>query len=182
MVVNQAAGGVVALRATDAATLSATFAGLDGAAVDPGATTVTITREGDGTAVATGAAASGTGAAARTYALTGEQTATLDRLTVVWTSAQQSGGSPATITQVYETVGDWLFTVAEARAAHPDLTAPTYGDPAIAAARQRIAEWFEEICGVAFAPRYRREGCSGGGFGQLLLPGAVLPSAGRRGG
>lgn len=170
MVVNQVASGVTFLRAGDAATLSATFADLAGVTVDPGVTTLTITRESDGSAVVTGAATSGTLATPRTYALTGDKTALLDRLTAVWTSAAQANNSPATITQVYEVIGDWLFTVAEARAAHPDLVQATYPDAQIAAARERITEWFEQICGVSFVRRYRRVTLSGDGSEALMLP------------
>ena len=53
MVVNQSGSGVTFLRAGDAATLSATFANLAGTTVDPGVTTLTITRESDGSAVVT---------------------------------------------------------------------------------------------------------------------------------
>jgi len=181
MVVNQSGSGVAFLRAGDAATLSATFANLAGATVDPGATTLTITRESDGSTVVTAAATSGTGAAARTYALTGDHTALLDRLTAVWASATQSGNSPARITQVYEVVGDWLFTIAEARAAHEALIEASYPDATIQAARERIAEWFEQICGVSFVERYRRVVASGDGTCELLLPApAMRVSAVRR--
>lgn len=180
MVVNQSGSGVAFLRAGDAATLSATFANLAGTTVDPGVTTLTITRESDGSAVVTAAATSGTGAAARTYALTGEYTAPLDRLTAVWTSAAQSGNSPATITQTYEVIGDWLFTIAEARAAHPDLLEATYPDATIQAIRERITEWFAEICGVSFVERFRRVVVSGDGTAELLLPEAMRVTALRR--
>jgi hypothetical protein len=175
MATNYNAAGVLFLRRSNSALLSATFYNSAGAVADPGTVTVTITRESTGAAVVTGAATSGTGAAARTYTLTADYTADLDILTAVWSGTVS--GSAVTITQVMEVVGDWLFTIAEARAAHPDLVEATYDDATIQAHRERIAEWFEEICGVSFVARYRRAVVSGDGTCTLLLPGAMRVTA-----
>lgn len=151
------------LRGTSA-TLSATWE-VDGAVVDPGEVTVTITRA-DGTAIVTDAATEGTGAAARTYQLTASDTALLDRLTATW-------GSPAlgTMTTEVEVVGDLLFTVAQARAFGDKALAKTGAYPAadIEAARARITDTLQSICGVAFVPRYTREVLNGPGLDTLFL-------------
>ncbi len=68
--------GVTLLRTSEPVTLTATFTDLAAATVDPGATTLTVTKDDD-TALVTAAAASGTGATARTYVLTATHTATL---------------------------------------------------------------------------------------------------------
>lgn len=167
MPTNYNAAGVLFLRRSNAAQLSATFYTSAGAVADPGTVTVTITGD-DGTALVTAGATSGTGEAARTYTLTGDKTASLDILTAVWSGTVAAAA--VTITQVMEVVGDWLFTIAEARAAHPDLVEATYPDATIAAARERIAEWFEQICGVSFVRRYRRVTLSGDGTEALMLP------------
>ena len=92
-----------------AATLSITVYA-DGVLADPGVTTVTIARL-DGSAVATDAATTGTGAAAREYALTAAETAALDVLAVTWQTANHG-----VLRQVVEIVGGVLFTIRQARA------------------------------------------------------------------
>lgn len=178
MPTNYNAAGVLFLRRSNAAQLSATFYNSAGAVADPGTVTVDIARESTGAAIVTGGATSGTGAAARTYTLTADLTADLDALEVVWSGTVSAAA--VTLTQQCEVVGDWLFTIAEARAAHPDLVEATYPDATIAAARERIAEWFEQICGVSFVERYKRVVVSGDGTAELLLPGAMRVGAVRR--
>ena len=149
-----------------AATLSITFADDDGATVDPGVVTVTIARA-DGTAVATDVATGGTGAAARTYPLTATDTADLDLLAVTWAS---DDGSVATAT--VEIVGAWLYTIAQARAFDKKqlASAATYPSADLAAARARLLDQFEEICGTAFVPRYKRIVLDADRSASLLLP------------
>ena len=155
------------LLAGQPATLAATFADSEGAPVDPGVVTVTITRR-DGTALATDAATDGTGAAARTYALTGAQTAALDLLTAVWSGTV--GGAPATITTYHETIGAWLFTVAEARQfGRRELTdAARYPAARIAQERARILDDFTRISGVSFVPRSAEALLGGDGNAAVL--------------
>lgn len=152
-----------------AATISATF-DQDGDVVDPGTVTVSITRA-DGTAVVTGATTDGTGATPRTYQLAPGATAMLDQLTATWTSS-----TLGTVTTEVEVVGDLLFTVAEARAlggtsaSNGLLDTVAYPDAVIEAARSRITESFQDICGVAFVPRYRRVIVDRLDGSHLLLP------------
>lgn len=179
MTTNYNASGVLFLRRTNAAQLAATFYDDAGAIADPGIVTVNVTRESDGSAVVTGATATGTGAASRAYTLTADNTAALDILTVVWSGTIDA--TAVTLTQECEVIGDWLFTIAEARAAHEALVEASYPDATIQAARERIAEWFEQICGVSFVERYRRVVASGDGTCELLLPApAMRVSAVRR--
>lgn len=157
-----------------AATIEATYTNAEGVAVDPGVVTVTITRL-NGTAVATAAATSGSGAAKRTYTLSGSVTADLDTLTVVWSSV-----TLGTITATYEIVGAFLFTVAEARAFddkhlgtidnEAEPTTYLYPTALIEAERERIAEEFERICEVSFIPRYRMVTLSADDDGTIRLP------------
>jgi hypothetical protein len=83
----------------------------DGVIVDPGTVTVGVTRADGTVLIAAGTATAGSGAAARTYALTIANTALLDTLTVTWTSATK-GVRTSTI----EVVGGFLFTLSQARA------------------------------------------------------------------
>lgn len=177
MATNYTAPGVEWLRRSNSATLLAQFTS-GGVAADPGAVTVTITRESDGSAVVTGGATSGTDDEPRGYDLTGADTADLDILTAVWSGMVDA--AVVTITATYEVVGDWLFSVDEARAAHPDLTSGTYPDATIHAHRQRITAWFEEICGVSFVRRYRRVVANGDGTCALLLPSPAMKVAALR--
>ncbi|MDQ3730314.1 MAG: hypothetical protein M3355_12085 [Actinomycetota bacterium] len=127
--------------------------------VDPGVVTVTITRD-DGTAIVTNGATVGTGAAQRTYTLSTAETAQLDRLTVVWTSPARGK-----ITTYVEIVGGFLCTLA-------DIKAPLASDPGaekLAEARTRAETLLEDVCGVAFRPRYAREVFDGSGSDELLL-------------
>lgn len=125
---------------------------------DPGAVTVTVTRD-DGTTVVTGSAG-GTGTAPRTFTLTTTHTASLDRLTVAWVS-----GSLGTLTSTVEIVGDFLFATADMRRRLPDAT--TYPDTDIIAARTWAETEIEQACGVAFVPRYESEVLSGTGQQRL---------------
>lgn len=145
-----------------AATLAVAFYA-DGVVADPGVTTVTITRL-DGTAIVTGAATSGAGAAARTYALVGQPD--LDILTVSWTSATYGAAQ-----QTVEIVGELLFTLRQARAFDGGAlaNATTYTTGAIGQARQAIAEEFEQVCGVSFVPRLTRETIDGAGQDWVFI-------------
>lgn len=149
-----------------AGTLSWQNLGSDGEAAAPaGAVTVTVTRA-DGTAIATGAATSGTGSDPRTYTLTAANNGVLDLLTVVWTDA----GDGSTHTTYVEVVGGYYFTVAEARASDASLTDTSkYPTAAIVAARREVEEEFERICQVAFVPRFATVTFDGSGGASLLL-------------
>jgi hypothetical protein len=147
-------------------TLSVTYENAEGAAADPGVVTVTVTRA-DGTVLVSGVNATGTGATPRTYGLLAAQAGQLDVLTVSWSSP-----TLGTLTTTVEIVGALLYTVGEARAFHDGAMSDATKYPAsrIEQARVRILDAFEEICQVAFVPRYRRERLSGSGTNRLILP------------
>lgn len=168
MVLNYTVSEIAPLRQTNSADISASFYSGDTLA-DPGTVTVTLTKD-DGTALLTDASTSGTGAAARTRALTATETISLDLLTAVWSGTVS--GTAVSITSKYEVVGDHLFSIAEARAFDRAQLASsgTYSDAAITAARQRITAWFESILGVSCFPRYRKVTLDGDGLDTLLLP------------
>ena len=125
--------------------------------------TVTIgVVDGDGTEiVAAGTAVTDNADGTYQYAVP-VQTAPKE-LVVTWTSGTQNQ------VDYLEIIGGWLFTEAELRAFYSsDLTsATTYPDAQLAEARDRIASEFEDICGVSFVRRWRRETHPGDGSAIL---------------
>lgn len=139
----------------------------DGALADPGVVTIDITRA-DGALLVNDGSTTGTGSAARKYLLAAQ--ADLDRLRAVWSGTL--GGQPVKLTTHHEVVGAHLFSESEARAygKTTPLSDPTrYPDSTIAGARDRIASFFEETCGVSFVPRYDRWRVAGNGQRWLYL-------------
>lgn len=155
-----------------AETVSVAYYDADGVLTDPGTVTIGIVNAAGATVQAAGTATSGSGQAARTYSLTPTHTASLDRLTLTWTSA-----TLGVRTTDVEVAGAYLFTVAEARAwgakvngAYPLQSASDYPAATIEEARARITEEIEGHCKVSFVPRYEREMLDGNGSRCLLLP------------
>jgi hypothetical protein len=122
---------------------------------------VTVTRS-DGTAVVTGAATSGTGAAARTYTLAAQTR--LDHLTAVWTGS--SGGRQATTR--HEVAGGYYADLAEIRALDALSNVTKYPEATLARARWQAEAKFEDATGVAWVPRHDRQVCFGDNTTQLL--------------
>lgn len=143
------------------ATLSAVFYDGGEAAVDPGTVTVTITRS-DGTAIATAAATTGSGAAARTYALPAQTR--LDHLTAVWT-----GAAGRTVTTYHEVTGGHYAELAEIRAMNALADATKFPTATLEAARDMAEDRFEEATGVSWVPRHARDTLSGNGETVLAL-------------
>ena len=150
-----------------AATLSWQPTDSDGVAAAPdGAVTVGIVRADGTVLVAAGAATGGTGTAARTYALTGAQTASLDLLTATWTD---SGGGAAVTTIAI--VGGYYWSPSQARAVDESLADTSrYPDAALIRVRRQTEDEFETLCCVAFVPRYRWLWLNGTGRTDILLP------------
>src|SRR6516162_7622219 len=85
----------------------------DGAAWDPGTTTVTVTND-EGVVLALNQPATSVGTGLRTYELPASATGTLDFLTVAWTASDGS-----VLTTYAEVVGGFYFSVAQARLRTP---------------------------------------------------------------
>lgn len=130
-------------------TVSVTFYE-DGVIVDPGSVTLNVTRA-DGTVLVASGTASGSGATARTFALTATHTGLLDRLTLAWVSA-----SKGTLTTTVEIVGGFLFSLAQARATSPLNDVDDYPTGDLLEMRTTVESAMEELCG-AFVPRYARD-------------------------
>ncbi len=137
---------------------------VDGTATDVGTVTIGIV-DADGNVIVAPATAVTTDGGDGTYAYSLAVQTAPKILTITWTEGTQSQ------TDVLEVVGGWLFTEAELRAYYSsDLTsAATYPDSDIAAARERITAEFEQICGVSFVPRYKRQTMSGDGSHVLWI-------------
>ncbi len=128
--------------------VSAQF-GLPGAPENPGTVTVSVQRLA-GTTFTPAGAVTGTGTAAREVVLTAAETATLDTLRITWTG--DASGTP-TMTTLVDVVGDVLFTVPEAKL-HDGGVLEDLDDAVLLEARGRIAQEFQQICGVAFGSRF----------------------------
>ncbi len=150
------------LRSTQA-TIGITFTAGDAT----GAVTYTVT-DADGVSVQTGTATNEAPAGYYTFTLAPQ--ATVKTLTIVWSGTW--GGADQSITTSAEIVGAHLFTVAELRAFDDAaLTNPTtFTDATIREARAGIADFFEQVTGVSFIPRYARTILDGDGTGSAWLP------------
>ena len=139
---------------------------LDGAAVDPGSVTVTVTRL-DGSALVTDGVTTEGSLGQRTYPLTAAQLLQPDVLTAVWTS-----DTLGVYTQTIEVVGAALFTIEHARRFDSGAlkNASKYPARDIEALRETIGDEFERVAGVAFVPRVARELVRGNGQRVLYLP------------
>jgi len=144
------------------ATLTVTFYDGGETAVDPGTVTVTILRA-DGTAVTTAAATSGSGAAARTYALAAQTR--LDHLTAVWTGS--IGGR--SVTTRHEVVGGFFADLAEIRTLDALSNTSKYPAATLERARWQAEEKFEDATGVAWVPRHDRYTANGDNTTTLML-------------
>lgn len=113
-----------------------------------GTPTVTVTRA-DGTVVIP---TIGIVAGAVEAGLTSAQTATLDRLTFVWSLDAVVRGM-----STVEVVGGVFLTVAEARQYEPSIAdLARYSDAAVRRARGEVESMFDRACGhvVSFVPRF----------------------------
>lgn len=143
------------------ATLTAAFYDGGEDLVDPGVVIVAVTRS-DGTAVATGAATTGTGAAVRTYTLAAQTR--LDHLTAVWT-----GDAGRVVTTRHEIVGGFYAELAEIRALDAVTSEAKYPTALLETARRQAEDRFEEATGVAWVRRHARDILSGNGATRLVL-------------
>lgn len=151
-----------------AATLRFTNTDGEGAATEPaGTVTVGVTRADGTVLVAAGTATVDEAATGlRTKALTAAQTADLDLLTCTWTD----GGDDSAHVTLVEIAGAHYFSVADARAYDDSITVAKYSDAKVIAARRAVESECEQICGVAFVPRFRRLTLDGPGEDELQVP------------
>ncbi len=98
------------------------------------------------------------------YSLPLAATATLDYLTIQWTAADGS-----ILTTYAEIVGSYHFSVAYARTRSP-LQDSSFSNQNVMDYRTLAEMALEDVCGVAFVPRFSHDVASIVGFGLLQLP------------
>jgi hypothetical protein len=134
----------------------------DGVAWDPGTTTVTITND-EGAVLVNAAATTTLGTGLRSYDLSPSITGTLDLLTIQWLA----GADGSTLTTYAEIVGGFYFSVAQARQRTPLQDTVTYTTQQIIDYRTLAEMAIEDMCGVAFVPRYTHEEAQIASWGML---------------
>jgi hypothetical protein len=139
------------------------------------APTVTVTAE-DGTVIVNAATATIVGTKSK-YTLTPTHTADVNSLTATWT-ATVSGVAGQVFLTYAQVVGALLFNLAEARSFDNSAltSSTTYPDATLIAARDRIAESFEDVMQCPVGLAYGREVLDGSGSSELWLDGAMLAS------
>lgn len=151
------------------ASLSVTLADQDGNPVAATGTLTVAVSAGDGTEVLAAGTATAPGAEAGDYtvSLTGVQTALLTLFTAVWTD-----GAGRTVISQHEVVGGYYFGLAEMRKSNNGLLQDSgrYPDSMLLEARRAVEDEAEDICDVAFVPRYHRVTLDGAGTADLVLP------------
>lgn len=162
---SEAIGTQLQLLRGSAGTIVATFYNDDGAAADPGVTSVSVADEA-GTVIIASIAAGGSGTT-RTLAYSGTNTALLDRWVVTWVTT-----AFGTLTTRLEVVGAFLFSVAEARTFDDRILSDTtkYPTVAIEDARASITDWLTRVLGYSPIPRYSLDVLDGSGTVRLFLP------------
>jgi len=157
--------GLFRILRASGATLTHTIRVGEAATDATGAVTVTVTRL-DGSAVQSGTATlAGAGTGKYTFAL--DPVAQLDTLAVDW--AGTVAGMVRTERDLVEVVGGYLFELADLRAEHK--VDPVRFPTAVLEAKRIVAEVeCEDICGVAFVPRFTRVSLDARAGRDLLLP------------
>lgn len=158
-------------RGATAVTLSHQCTDGDGEPAAPtGTVTIGIVDAVGTTVVAAGTATSGSTTDPRTYSLSASALTSLALYTATWTD---SGG--AAVPQLVEIVGGYYFTVAQF-SAWLGSAATSFSPTQVIAARRAAEETCEEITGVPWVPRYRRERFDGTGTDTLKTPDAIVRS------
>jgi hypothetical protein len=155
---------------TTKVTLTHTFYQDEGPADASGNVTATLKRL-DGTVVDT-QTATHPGPAGQ-YAYPVPASLTLDTQRLEWSGS--FGGVTITVYDYVEHVGGFLFGLAEARNRHQFLADTNrYPTSLLASKRLEVENEFENICGQAWVPRFRRVALNGRGYEQLATPDTML--------
>lgn len=154
------------------ATLSHTFYS-DATATDPSpdSASVSVVRQSDGSAVTTGSV-DNTGTGVATVTIPASSNTLLDTYTMTWTAT--FGGEPQTFEDTVEVAGGFLFSISEARSVSPLADEDKYPTSAIIAMRTLVEQSLEDVCGVAFVPRYSMASINGPGDTAVSLPRTLI--------
>jgi hypothetical protein len=140
-----------------------------GSAVDAAGPVTWTQKRLDGTTVNTGTAThGGTGQ----YSFPLPASAVLDTHTVDWSGT--FGGAAVTVRDFVEHVGGFLFSLYDARNMPSPLSASLYSDAMLAKYRIGTEQECEDICRVAFVPRFKRRVFSGNGTPNIVTPDLML--------
>lgn len=142
----------------------------DGVLATPTGTLTCTVTDATGTTVATPTVTASGGVLTAT--LTAAQTATVNLLTVAWAGMVFDGEPVMSYSTTYETVGDLLFTLIEARTADPEgkmKHEDRFKAEDLLQHRDRITDEFEQILGYSLGRRYKREIFSGDDTSTLWL-------------
>lgn len=134
-----------------------------------GTPTVTVVHQATGATIVEDAEATIGETGTLRYTLSPAITATVKPLRATWSATV--GSAAMTWDTYHEIVGAHLFTIAEARAFDMAAlgSAEAYPDELITAYRDLVAESFEDVTGVSFGTRYRRDVLDGDGTTVLWL-------------
>ena len=140
---------------------------VDGTATNVGDVTIGIVDALGVVVVAAGTATVNNTDGTYSYIVSNSLTGNVADWTTTWTDTSTGDDLEVPV----GVVGAHLFTEVAARAFDNDAfsNATTYPDSNISAARDRIADAFEDICGTSFISRYRTESLSGEGTRLLRL-------------
>jgi len=131
-----------------------------------------IVTDAAGATVASGTATNETEPGRYTFLLAPQ--ATVAELSIAWTGTWNS--AVQTLTTTAEIVGAYLFNISEARAYDKGALASdtVYTDEAIRTARVGITDFFRQVTGMSFVPRYGRTVLDGDGGPELKVPASNL--------
>ena len=156
------------LLAGTAGTVAIVTRGPDGLPLDATGDVTATVRDGAGLQVQTGVAIR---TAPGTYQITVPAAITLllDQYAVTWQGT--FAGSANTYVTHFSTVGGFMFSTAELRAAFEELaSAAKYPEASLQSARREVEDSIQVYCGASFVPRARRAVLSGDGSPSLVVP------------
>lgn len=144
----------------------------DGVLATPTGTLTFSVANAEGTVLATGTPTASGGILTAT--MTAAQNADVNTLTVTWGGLVFDGEPVISLTSEHESVGQWLFGLAEARSfgnpTQPLASVSTYPDDYLRAQRDLIADKFAERLRYPLGRRYQVEVVDGDGTCELFLP------------
>lgn len=146
----------------------------DGVLATPTGTLTFSVADADGTVLATGTPTAADGILTAT--MTAAENAEVNTLTVTWGGLVFSAEPAISVTSEHESVGAWLFSLAEARTFgqpnQPIANVNSFPDAYLRHYRDLIADKFAERLRYPLGARYERVTLDGDGTSELFIPSA----------